>query len=479
MENATLGYPSISVDGISFFNSMMEAFNINVDIKNSNISWLIFKAKSTVSKHNIESTSVTMNNSTLGSIDLEGIENVVITNSHFKNPKTNQNGILMDISDCHGFMENISMTDVTSNVGFNIVSNSKLSIKKSEFYGNKVGSDLIKVDDNSSLLMVDCSLRQNDGHAIRVVDSVVVVMNSLFQNNSATMGGAMLMLNMAELDVMNSVFNHNKAESGGAIYAEDSVSLKIKHSKFHLNNAWQTGGAICAKDHTSVILNNGSFSQNEVGIYTLLGNVNSEGSKGGAIYVDSIENITCKSCSFINNTARDQGGAFWGTDVEDFYIVNTLLIDNIASIQEGSLLIAKNTTFRKNTCAHPDKRLRYHSCVDVGKSEVCYNKVKFENNHAGSDGSVMFTERSKIRISNCTFTSTMSEQREDIFLWDNEGKRLCKLWTYISTFQHNNTVVTSNDPDFKQKAFKGSVLRTYSERELNIEEAAYASGKIL
>ena len=199
---------------------------------------------------------------------------------------------------------------------------------------------------------------------------------------------------MAELDVLNSVFNHNTAESGGAIYAEDSVSLKIKHSKFHLNNAWQTGGAICAKDHTSVILNNVSFSQNEVGIYTLLGNVNSEGSKGGAICVDSIENITCKSCSFINNTARDQGGAFWGTDVEDFYIVNTLLIDNIASIQEGSLLIAKNTTFRENTCAHPDKRLRYHSCVDVGKSEVCYNKVKFENNHAGSDGSVMFTERS-------------------------------------------------------------------------------------
>ena len=652
MENATLGYPSIFVDKISFFNSMMEAFNINVDIKNSNISRLIFKAKLTMSKNNLKSTSVTMNNSTLGSIALEGIGNVIFTNSHFKSPKTNQNGILMDISDCHGFMENITMKGVTSNVGFSIVSNSKLSIKKSEFYENKFGNDLIKVYDNSSLLMVDCSLRQNDGHAIRVVDSVVVVMNSLFQNNSATMGGAMHMLNMAELDVLNSVFNHNKAESGGAIYAEDSVSLKIKHSKFHMNNAWQMGGAICAKDHTSVILNNVSFSQNEVGIYTPLGNVNSEGSKGGAIYVDSIENITCKSCSFINNTAIDQGGAFWGIDVENFYIVNTLLIDNIAktndggaiyynngkltmqncfisnnraryqggflclldstatfsnstfqrnsagneggafyfskstlsminvtiknnsaakdgyqgggaglmakmksvinindsqfrhntavfgsggsissrsgtkinltrvdvisnhadsfagglnletgsrvilhncqvnknsaggnsgiaSIQEGSLLIAKNTTFRENTCAHPDKRLRYHSCVDVGKSEVCYNKVKFENDHAGSDGSVMFTERSKIRISNCTFTSTMSEQREDIFLWDNEGKRLCKLWTYISTFQHNNTVVTSNDPDFKQKAFKESVLRTYSERELNIEEAAYASGKIL
>ena len=81
-------------------------------------------------------------------------------------------------------------------------------------------------------------------------------MNSLFQNNSLLQWvGAMHMLNMAELDVLNSVFNHNKAESGGAIYAEDSVSLKIKHSKFHLNNAWQTGGAICAKEHTSVILN--------------------------------------------------------------------------------------------------------------------------------------------------------------------------------------------------------------------------------
>ena len=71
MENATLGYPSISVDKISFFNSMMEAFNINVDIKNSNISRLIFKAKSTMSKNNLNSTSVTMNNSTLGSIALE------------------------------------------------------------------------------------------------------------------------------------------------------------------------------------------------------------------------------------------------------------------------------------------------------------------------------------------------------------------------------------------------------------------------
>ena len=73
----------------------------------------------------------------------------------------------------------------------------------------------------------------------------------------------------------------------------------------------------------------------------------------------------------------------------------------------------------------------------------------------------------------------MGEQREDIFLWNNEGKRLCKLWTYISSFRHNNTVVTSNDPDFKRKAFKESVLRTYIERQLNIEEAAYASGKLL
>ena len=123
---------------------MMEAFNINVDIKNSNISRLIFKAKLTMSKNNLKSTSVTMNNSTLGSIALEGIGNLVITNSYFKSPKMNQNGILMDISDCHGFMENITMKDVTSNVSFSIVSNSKLSIKKSEFYENKVGNDLIK-----------------------------------------------------------------------------------------------------------------------------------------------------------------------------------------------------------------------------------------------------------------------------------------------------------------------------------------------
>ena len=309
-------------------------------------------------------------------------KSITVTLSHinFLNSTMNISNINVHVENCDWC--NITMTDVTSNVGFSIVSNSRLSIKKSEFYGNKVGSDLIKVDDNSSLLMVDCSLRQNDGHAISILDSVAVIINSLFQNNSASMGGAIHMLNMAELDVLNSVFNHNKAESGGAIYAEDSVSLKIKHSKFHLNNACQMGGAICAKDHTSVTLNSVSFSQNEV---------NGEGAKGGAVYVDSIENITCKSCSFVTNTARDQGGAFWGTDVEEFHIINTLLIDNIAKTDHGGAIYYNNGKLTMQSSFISNNLARYQGgFLCLLDSTATFSNSTFQGNSAGNEGGAFY-----------------------------------------------------------------------------------------
>lgn len=94
---------------------------------------------------------------------------------------------------------------------------------------------------------------------------LVEIKNTLFENNSAEFGGAIVQLG-GSLDVTNTTFTQNTAsENGGAIYTS-TVKANIKQSTFANNMAHETDG------------------------------------KGGAIYLDN-ENAIIDGCEFTGNAA--------------------------------------------------------------------------------------------------------------------------------------------------------------------------------
>ena len=51
------------------------------------------------------------------------------------------------------------------------------------------------------------------------------------------------------------------------------------------------------------------------------------------------------------------------------------------------------------------------------------------------------------------------------------------MYTYFTTFLHHNRTLSSNEPDFKNKAFKQRIFRSLDEAAaIQIEETPYASG---
>ena len=102
--------------------------------------------------------------------------------------------------------------------------------------------------------------------------------------------------------------------------------INISDSQFHYNTAvFGSGGAISSRSGTKINLTRVDVISNHADSFA------------GGLNLETGLRVILHNCKVNKNSARGNSG--------------------IASVQDGSLLIVKNTTFRENTCAHPDMRV--------------------------------------------------------------------------------------------------------------------------
>ena len=214
-----------------------------------------------------------------------------------------------------------------------------------------------------------------DGHggALDFSEANILLVDNVFSSNTAPLGGAIHMDSMGALDVDGDSYDGNTAEFGGAIYSIEDVVTDIKFATFANNDAsTNLGGAIYGGlDNGSLVVSFSTFTGNtaedkggavsavstvSAGLFSAINNLftsNIAKNAGGAIYVDTVDQVLVHANTFCTNDGGKKGGAAAvkaaGNGAHD-WLANAV-IENISNDLGGGVYfdVAAPSTLTNNT----------------------------------------------------------------------------------------------------------------------------------
>ena len=227
---------------------------------------------------------------------------------------------------------NLQFTGITSGSAINIVENKyhnyTINIGNCSFYSNNVADKLINA---KNLNIEDSTICDNVvQYAIYSSDNLNIENCNMYNNNLTTSSSSSnAIVSMAAGNVINSSFNNNHARQG--IIRISGSDVSIKESNFINNVASSNGGAIYVNSANDINIISSIFYNNKA---------NSLNSRGGAIYLaNSNMNLNVTNSVLINNTASlsrnyqiDRAGIkpniyainnWWGNTIDNAYTAPT------------------------------------------------------------------------------------------------------------------------------------------------------------
>lgn len=162
------------------------------------------------------------------------------------------------------------------------------------------------------------------GGGVYLADNQAYIENNTFYGNYAEEGAAAYVFNINgdgsgtthNIAITNCSFENNTANIGGALVLRVGASSTIENCSFQNNTAEWRGGAI--------FIDYGAYDTNPISILNCTFNGNSTNGNGGAIYSDDMAsqlqgtywNVT--NCTFTSNTAAYRGGAIANYNSNNF-----------------------------------------------------------------------------------------------------------------------------------------------------------------
>ena len=222
-----------------------------------------------------------------------------------------------------------------------------------DYHGSYDGGNGIQINRDNVVIdgkghTIDCT--GENSRMFDVQKDGIILKNIIFAGGSSDCGGAIC--TSKDLTIINCTFTNNQATSGGAIYA-DNVKMSIYGSTFICNHASSMGGAVaaigdapddweifnCTFVDNSADDNGGAFyshadqSMGDIVNSTFIGN---RASAGDAIYNFGCQG-TVERCIFVNNTANSMiYGEYAEMSISNSIIVNNYG-DNLMNIQTPTL----------------------------------------------------------------------------------------------------------------------------------------------
>ena len=187
------------------------------------------------------------------------------------------------------------------------------------------------------------------GGAITVIDSIVNISNCHFENNTATIGGAISSHTGSSITISNSAFVNNSATDcsddschGGALFIDSGCTVTAHNSTFISNSAGYGGGAIALFQGTFFDDAHNMFSDNIAGEF------------GGAISAYDHSTIDIDNSHYSNNRGR-VGGVLCTLHYSNIIIANSLFNNNTSSYggamqaYSSSIITVDNSSLDSNT----------------------------------------------------------------------------------------------------------------------------------
>ena len=316
----------------------------------------------------------------------------------------------------------------------------------------------------------------DDGGALRLLDEAECkIYNCIFDSNKAHQDGGAIFNTGKYIYIQGSTFTNNRAEGanglndcdGGAIHTKQEV--KICNCTFKNNYAADSGGAIYATDGMSIVGNPSHFEGNTAykgkggAIYTIYfyrdvyyatfkENKAGEGATvsddGGAIYINDINNITFKSCAFINNYCTDEGGAIFLHATNSYLeLINNIFIGNKAKdegqtvFNKGTYGTVKNNFWGDDTPSNENDQLIEWKAVSSNDHKTDEDPLTLKFEMSRTDCLTLESLTGTVRFTTSNGQTFNGKLPKNTIRFTNNGN--LKTWTNRSVL---NTVVCEFDP---------------------------------
>ena len=288
---------------------------------------------------------------------------------------------------------------------------------------NKAGAGILAEDSIILNNVTFINNHGNEGGAIYGLASVNLT-NVHFTQNTADNGGAIY--SEGELNIENCTFNNNAAIWGGNIY---SINETFINNALFINSTSKYAPAIFAKKN--IIINNTNFRN-------LFAN-----ETAGAIGIKDFNITVIENCTFINTSAKKNGGAIFLDmgNAESFgYPALTIILKSTfkdssadfggALVQLGGFLFIENSEFADNSASFDGGAIFLsNSRFNISNSIFSGNQIR--NEDYGNGGGI-YTDYSVTNIVNCEFTNNT---KQGIYAYDMQ------LSVDNTTFSNNGEAI--------------------------------------
>ena len=408
--------------------------------------------------------------------DTENCTNTTVTNCNFEDNVAGLNGGAIDWQ--HGTTYgNLTYSNFTNNTAWR---------SGGAVYWNGLYGDILYCifDDNHAIGNVtahdrpDVAVYSNEGgHGGAVIwtGSHGEVYYSNFVNNTAkNNGGAVYLQSGTYGECQNTTFDNcyfgeNEAGlNGGAVDWFRGASLgKVLNSVFENNIANRSGGAIHWSGHYGTISNSNFTGNNATGeVISDIGGVLGGGDGGAVIWVGS-HGIINDNSNFINNYAKNRGGAIFlhGNSTEDCVnttVVNSNFEDNVAGTNGGAIDwyegahdgTVENVTFKNNTAHRNGGAIFWH-----GTNGEVKNSIFINNRATGTNWEYTYA----ITMSDVIIINVTNPGEININDLVNPGES-SKLYVI-------NQTLSSSVSHFESYVFNGTAFIKLDETDINVTES--------
>eukprot|EP01041_Mallomonas_annulata_P002061 gene2061-4027_t len=378
---------------------------------------------------------------------------------------------------------------------FAYYNNDNMSIIHSTLSRNSAVSDggaLYLLASNMMLTVMYCSIVNNiavNGGGVMLVDgnSHAMIQNSNFEHNVATFGSAISSFASSDHFILShSLVMGNAGVAQGAVAFSQSQNFSMTYCSFGRNNATMgLGGAVALVNVISGVISDTSLSFNSA-------------ANGGAISLDSCQNILFSHCTVLNNVAVTNGGGLYlsssNTDVvlrdcefsgnsgadggamhiadgnHRLFLTNTVFMSNTATVSGGAISIQEHSNvFQISSSVFIGNSANNGGGIAFGVliRNVALRHVVFENNVASDSGGAVFilSYADKFLFDNVSYIGNVATQLGGAVLLGDHNTGV----VYSGCRFHRNWV-TNNDG-----LGSGGAVFAASSNEISVRDSRFSA----
>ena len=377
------------------------------------------------------------------SFEFNHIDKVSISNLNFtgcENKMQSASILMIEQSSFHGKHYSGSAVELVESMAF---------ISRSNFISNLNGNylgpiEILRLKVNSSIVFAKA------GGALVATQSEVNVIDSVFENNSAVVGGSIFSWRNSNVTIVNSTFYYNSASShdihvesyGGAVYFESDDNnsnlvpygsyMMIYSTSFIENKAHYGGALAIVAGYISV---KSSYFRRNIAVYggslmTIITTIVTDNSEfesniaaaGGAAVAYDYTAFSISNSVFTLNTAQNIGGAI-AAEKASCKIFNSDFSNNTA--ERGGALIVRNSKLLNVNMSRFNHNYVLGSngvggVIRTIQSKVMIYHSQFYKNGAEDEGGVMSSlTGSQIGIEDCQFVNNYAQSAAGVLLLQN------------------------------------------------------------